>query len=230
MKNQQNDNGSVMVETVIIFPMVLLAVMAMIYFGLFKLQEAAMLYQVQRVASEGSLMASSPGYAALSGYGTGLDGVHIDWQEFPGKEDIAEYYKAYHSNFAVLYREIFGCSWIDSRDVEGFGEKVLNTVSVFAAGKLFQTKVEITRDFWGSSVTAQVRFEVGTPGVLRFFGIPDTIAFKQGAYRRAANPAGFMRNTDLAADAIVVVSRQLGLEEDFNKITECLGKIRDVLF
>ena len=76
----------------------------------------------------------------------------------------------------------------------------------------------------------QVKYEVRTPGVLRFFNIPDTISIKQGAYRRAANPAGFMRNTDLAADALIFVSKKLGLEEQLGKITESLGKIRDILF
>ena len=176
MKKQPNENGSIMVEAAIIFPMVLLAVMAMLYFGLFKLQETAMLYQVQRVASEGSLMASSPGYASMAGNGTMLDGKNIDWDAFPEEDEITGYYKAYHSGFRVLYREIFGCTWIGSEDVESFGEKVLNTVSVLAAGRLFQTRVEIQPDFWGTSVVAEVKYEVRTPGVLRFFNIPDTIS------------------------------------------------------
>ena len=230
MKKQPNENGSIMVEAAIIFPMVLLAVMAMLYFGLFKLQETAMLYQVQRVASEGSLMASSPGYASMAGNGTMLDGKNIDWDAFPEEDEITGYYTAYHSGFRVLYREIFGYTWIGSEDVESFGEKVLNTVSVLAAGRLFQTRVEIQPDFWGTSVVAEVKYEVRTPGVLRFFNIPDTISIKQGAYRRAANPAGFMRNTDLAADALIFVSKKLGLEEQLGKITESLGKIRDILF
>lgn len=230
MRERMNESGSVMVEAVIIFPMVLLAVMAMLYLGLFKLQEAAMLYQVQRVASEGSLMAASPGYADMSQNGAQLNAVNIDWSDFPQEDAIEEYYKAYHSNFPVLYREIFGCTWISSRDVESFGEKVLHTVSVLAAGRLFQTRVEINRDFWGSSVVAEVRYEVRTPGILRFFDMPEMIVIKQGAYRRAVNPAGFMRNTDLAADAVVVVSKKLGIEKQLGKITECLGKIRDILF
>ena len=79
-------------------------------------------------------------------------------------------------------------------------------------------------------MVAEVKYEVRTPGVLRFFDFPDTISIKQGAYRRAANPAGFMRNTDLAADALIFVSKKLGLDEQLGKITESLGKIRDILF
>lgn len=88
MKTTKDENGSVMVEAVIIFPIVLMAVMAMLYYGLFKLQEAAMLYQVQRVASEGSLMVSSPGYAELAGNGTKLGATSIDWDAFPSGKKL----------------------------------------------------------------------------------------------------------------------------------------------
>lgn len=230
MKTQNNDSGSIMVEAAIIFPMVLLAVMAMLYLGLFKLQETAMLYQVQRVASEGSLMVSSPGYASLTGNGSMLDGKNIDWSEFPEGEAIVGYYKAYHKDAFTLYRELFQCQWIKPYEVESFGEKVLNTVSVLATGRLFQSNVSIKSDFWGASVVAEVKYEVRTPGVLRFFNLPDTITIKQGAYRRAANPAGFMRNTDLAADALIFISEKLGLDKQLGKIIESLGKMRDFLF
>ena len=237
MEMQNNESGSIMVEAAIIFPMVLLAVMAMLYLGLFKLQETAMLYQVQRVASEGSLMVSSPGYASLTGNGSMLDGKNIDWSEFPEGEAIVGYYKAYHKDASTLYRELSGLSelsekmpWIKAQEVESFGEKVLNTVSVLAAGRLFQSNVSIKSDFWGASVVAEVKYEVRTPGVLRFFNLPDTITIKQGAYRRAANPAGFMRNTDLAADALIFISEKLGLDKQLGKIIESLGKMRDFLF
>lgn len=230
MKKQNDERGAVMVEAVVIFPIVLMAVMAMLYYGLFRLQEAAMLYQVQRVASEGSLMVSSPGYAELAGNGTKLGAVSIDWDDFPSGESVAAYYEAYHDGVIVLYREIMGCTWINGREIESFGERVLNTVSVLAAGRLFQPRVEIERDFLGSSVVVQTKFEVRTPGVLRFFGLPDQISFQQGAYRRAVNPAGFMRNVDLAGDALVVISEKLGLDEQLEKFTKCLEKVKDILF
>lgn len=116
MEKQNNESGSIMVEAAIIFPMVLLAVMAMLYLGLFKLQETAMLYQVQRVASEGSLMVSSPGYASLTGNGSMLDGKNIDWSEFPEGEAIVGYYKAYHKDASTLYRELSGLSELSEKN------------------------------------------------------------------------------------------------------------------
>lgn len=50
----EKEKGAVMIEAAIVFPIVLLTVFALIYLGLFKLQEMAMLYQVQRVAHQGA--------------------------------------------------------------------------------------------------------------------------------------------------------------------------------
>lgn len=57
-----------MVEAVIVFPIVLLTVFVLIYLGLFKLQEMAMLYQVQRVAHQGAHVLANPGYRELGDY------------------------------------------------------------------------------------------------------------------------------------------------------------------
>lgn len=231
MIDKNGENGSVMVEAVIIFPMVLMAVMALLYLGLFKLQEAAMLYQVQRVASEGSKLVSSPGYARLAENGYALDAKMIDWSDYP--ENIEAYYQAYHESWGVLYREllsIFGSSWVSGGDIENFGERVLDTVSVLAVGNLFQTKVELNRSFFGTNVVVEVAYQVRTPAALRYFDLPDSLTIKQGAYRKAVDPAGFMRNVDLAADAVVVVSEKLGVKEDLDKIIDCFNEVRDFLF
>lgn len=230
MKKNTSESGAVMVEAVIIFPMVLLTVAAMLYLGLFKLQESAMLYQVQRVAAAGGLMASSPGYAKLARNGYALDAKDIDWSGPPDQEGIEAYYKAYHESLANLYRELTGTPWIHDGDIRSYGEKVLDTVSVLAAGRLFQTEVELHRSFFGTSVCAEVKYEVRTPGILRFFGMQDTIAWKQGSYSRAVNPAGFIRNTDLAVDVVVLACEKLGISDQLEKITEALTKVRDVLF
>ena len=61
----KSERGMTIVEMTLIFPAVLFAVMSMLYFGLFKLQEAALLQMVQRVAMQGSNIAAYPGYVTL---------------------------------------------------------------------------------------------------------------------------------------------------------------------
>ena len=98
----EKEKGAVMVEAVIVFPIVLLAVFSLIYLGLFKLQEMAMLYQVQRVAHQGAHVLASPGYQTLGDY----DQKQIDFSSDPA--DVNAYYKAAHADLFVLYRELFG--------------------------------------------------------------------------------------------------------------------------
>lgn len=218
-----------MVEATIIFPIVLLTVMAMLYLGLFKLQESAMLYQVQRAATAGSMMVASPGYASLAEKGSALDAKAIDWKETP--TNIEEYYKAYHSGFKTLYRELFGCSgWIGEGDVANLGDRIRDTISILAAGRLFRTEVDFKRNFFGYTVTASVSYELETPAVLKYFQAPDRIVWKQSAYQKAINPASFIRNTDLAADAVVVICEKLGLGGQLDKLKSGFDKVTDFLF
>lgn len=229
MKIENNrEKGTLMLEAAIIFPMVLMTVMALIFLGLFKLQETGMLYQVQRVASQGSLMAANPGYARLMGNGAELDSRKIDIVSYPS--EIEEYYEAFHENPVRLYREIFGCTWITEDDLERYGNSVLDTVSVLALGTFFDKDVSIERSFWGTTVVAEVGIRIPTPGILKFFGFPDHMEWKQAAYSKAVHPAGFIRNTDLAADAVVAACEKLGLKDGLDKITGCMDKITDILF
>lgn len=228
MHENDKEKGAIILEATIIFPIVLMTVMALLYMGLMKLQETAMLYQVQRVASQGSLMAASPGYAKLCDNGNVLDAKDIDFSSFPS--NIEEYYEAYHEDPIRLYREIFGCTWIGEAELESYGNKVLDTVTVLALGNFVNKQVRIERSFWGTTVVAQISYEVKTPAVLRYFDLPKTLRWKQAAYSKAVNPAGFMRNTDLAADAIVLGCEKLGLKDGLDKIITFMNKVTDILF
>ena len=235
MRERNDEKGAIMVETTMIFPIVMLTVVALLYLGLFKMEETAMLYQVQRVAQQGSLMAASPGYASLAQNGALLDAREIDWEVLPAA-DIDDYYRAYYENgdlfnrLMVLYREIFGCSWISDANVESYGGKVLDTVSVLAVGDFVQREVKLERDWLGTKVYVRVYYGVETPAVLRYFDLPERLEWEQAAYSRAVNPAGFVRNTDLAADAMVALSEKLGLNGELEKIQEAFSKLKGFLF
>jgi len=222
----RKEKGSVVVETTLIFPIVLLTVMAMLYFGLFKLQEAAMLQQVQRTAHQGSMLIAYPGYETLGDYAT----KQVDFGSV-NIEDIGAYYRAYHQNFKSLYREIAGYSgWTSKSEIESFSHKLVDSALIFPVSRLLEEKVEIKRSIMGTSLVATLCIKIPTPGVLRYFGIEDEIVLKQSAYAMAIQPSGFMRNVDLAADAVVAASEKLGLKDDLDKIVETLGKVADFLF
>lgn len=148
-----------MVEAVIVFPIVLLTVFALIYLGLFKLQEMAMLYQVQRVAHQGAHVLASPGYHELGDY----SGKQIDFLTDP--EDVDRYYKAYHENIPVLYREFSGYrAWTGTGELQGFMDRVAGSTLILAGGSYADNTVTIRRGLFSTKIKAEVTFQFPTPG------------------------------------------------------------------
>lgn len=208
-----------MVEAVIVFPIVLLTVFALIYLGLFKLQETAMLYQVQRVAHQGAHVLASPGYQALGTY----TAKAIDFSSDPA--DINEYYQATHRDLLVLYRELTGYgSWTSVNDLQEFMETVAESTRLLAGGAYAENTVSIQRGLFSTKIMAEVTFRFPTPGVMRYFGYPDSLAYKQAATAVALDPATFVRMTDLAGDAITIVSEKLGIQGDLENLMSGIRK------
>lgn len=226
----KNEKGSVMVETVIIMPMVLMAVFFLIYLGLIKLQDMAILYQVQRTAHQGSMVVAGPGYAKLAEYGAydtkKIDRIPIDFYASPDAVD--DYYKAYHEHLGVLYREIFGYGgWTSREEMQTFLEKMGEDTMILAGVSLLEEEATVKRGLLTTRVDAEVTFGFPAPGVLRYFGYEGKMRFKQGASATAVNPAGIVRNVDLACDVMGYASKKLGIDGDVNKILE---GIRTYLF
>ena len=215
----KEEKGAVMVEAVIVFPIVLLTVFAMIYLGLFKLQETAMLYQVQRVAHQGAHVLASPGYSELGEY----THKQIDFLTDPA--DVNEYYKAFHNDIRVLYREIFGYrSWTGEGELQEFMDEVAESTLILAGGSYAGNTVTVNRGLFSTKIKAEVTFRFPTPGVMRF---PDSLDYRQSATAVAMDPAGFVRMVDLAGDAITVASDKLGISGDLERI---MNGIREYVF
>ena len=207
-----------MVEAVIVFPIVLFTVFLLIYLGLFKLQEMAVLYQVQRAARQGSYMAASPGYEQLGDYSA----RQIDFTASP--EDVNAYYQAYHDDILTLYREIFGSKWLGQDELDGFMSDMADNTMILAGVSLADQSLKVKRGLLSSRVEAQVRFGLPLPGVFRYFGYENGLEFRSGASASAVSPAGVVRNIDLACDALAVPLEKLGVKDDLDKIMEGIRK------
>ena len=221
----KNERGAVMVEAVIIFPMVLFTVFFLIYFSLFKLQETAFTYQVQRAAHQGALLLASPGYQHLGDYQT----KKIDFTETLSTETAPDvvnaYYQSYHEGIGVIYREIFGYSSFISKDeVQGFMDRVKEDTLILAGFSVFENKVEIKRGLFSTNIEATVEFGLPTPFVLRYLGFDGELRFKEGASANAISPSSVVRTVDLAGDIAVEVSDKLGIKDDLSKIIEGINK------
>lgn len=224
----KNEKGAVMVETVVILPIVMMAVFFLLYLGLVKLQDMAILYQVQRTAHQGSLVLASPGYSALGPY----DKKQIDLASSGAvtAERAEDYFKAYHANILSLYREIFGYSgWTSQEEMQAFLEEMGDDTMMLAGVSLFEEKASLHRGLFGTRLDAEVTFGFLAPGVFRYFGYEGRMEFKQGASSLAVSPSSVVRNVDLACDAIVELKEKLHLDKGGN-LEKILEGIKKYLF
>lgn len=220
----RREKGAVIVEAVIIFPIVMMTVFFLLYLGLFKLQEMAVIYQVQRAAHQGAMILASPGYQELGEHDT----QKIDFASSP--EDVNAYYQAYHENIGVLYRELRGINWSGASEMQAFLEELGRQSSILAGMPLSDQEAAVYRGIFGTTLHVDVAIRIKTPGALRYLGMEDSLQMKRGAQSFAINPAGFVRGVDLAGDAVVVISEKLGIKGQLDKLTEGYQKFVNAAF
>ena len=209
-ENLKNENGAIIVEATFIFPLVIMTVMALIYLGLFKLQEGAILYQVQKVTRQADYIVASPGYQKL---GT-LDAKSLDFENNPSKQQTVAYYKAYHENLQNLYREIFGCRWATGEAMTPYASSVMESLYIFTGFSVMESKVSVKRNFLSSTVTVTTTMEYPLPGVLRYLGFENNILLKQEASTVSMNPADFIRDVDMAWDGVKALAKTFNVDLD----------------
>lgn len=224
----KNEKGMTIVEMTLIFPAVLFAVIAMLYFGLFKLQEAALLQMVQRVAMQGSSIAAYPGYTTLGDYA----GKNVDLASFENV-DPAEFRKADHQSFYSLYREIFGSKkgWNSQENVQNLSDELVGSALIFPVASLLDNEVSVKRGFFGDSVTVSVAISIPMPAVIRYFDSDaDARIMEFSASSLAARPGAFIHDVDLAYDAVKYIAKKTGHEDILSKAGEWVDKGADFLF
>lgn len=79
MNNIKNESGSIIVEASIYFPLVLCAVMSLLYLALFNMQEYLLMFQVQKTAAVATREEAYLGYEQF-GMGDGNE-IEFSWGE-----------------------------------------------------------------------------------------------------------------------------------------------------
>ena len=219
----KSENGVVMVEAAIYFPIVICVVVTMLYYGLFILQEAAMNYEVHRMTAYASKDASNPGYGEFPI----ASGNEVEFEyagDQPSAEQVKAYYNAYHNRIGSLYRGVAGILCGEKYDYDAvFGQMVKN-------GLLFHftvsPEVEVEKTLFGTSVVASVEYSVPMPGVARYLGLEEQMVIRSASYCHAVNPSDFVRNTDLAVDLVEFAAEKLGVS---NKLDVAIGKAKNII-
>lgn len=228
MRKRNGEKGAVMVEAAIYMPLVLCTVMALIYLALLNMQEHLLMYEAQRVAA---ILTRETAYTGYEEFDMGADNeIDFAWGEgnYPSDETVTAYYTAHHASIADLYREV--------PELLGAGQSAVNNenefleaakeASLIAFGTISRPEINIDKSLLGTNVTVTFTHEIPTPGVMKYLGFEGSLGAKSTAYTYSGNPAGFVRNVNLATDLVSYVLEKLGMKDQMDQFVD---KTRQVI-
>lgn len=136
-----------MVEAALYFPITIAVVMAVIYLGLFKMQESYFFFQVERTAAQLAKEIAYPGYEGFTDKEPLSDGkVDFSWEE-PSDEQVQSYYEAYNGSLTKIYR--LGAGSNTKERLAKYQESLCKYSTLLSVGT---AKASIrVKEFWQSS-------------------------------------------------------------------------------
>ena len=225
---KNRESGAIAVEASLYFPITIGIVMALIYLGLFKIQESYFFFQVERVASMVAKEAAYPGYEEFQKDGL-LESSAIDfsWEDGPSESTVEKYYDSYGGSLTKIYR--IGLSSKMLERMSKYRQALEKTSALFSMGTI-EGNVQIDSKILSKSVYAQVRYKIPTPGILRYLGVKDSLTLYAGAYQPVMNSTDFVRNIDLAWDMGNFLLEKLGLDGKADEFIKKFNKVKEIIF
>lgn len=222
---KQNQRGAIMVEAAIYFPITIAVVMAVLYLGLFKMQESYFFFQTERAAMNLAREIAYPGYESFSGEEP-LQGNRVDfsWEGEPDARKVQSYYRAYNGSVSRIYR--WGLEGKTQSRVQKYKDALAKNSGLFSLGQT-EASVKVNNGFFSKSVQTELRYVIRTPGILRFLGVKDKLTLYAGAYEPVLNTTDFVRNIDLASDMGKFLLKKLGLADDAEKFAAKFNEIKN---
>lgn len=226
--NNNQETGAILVEATLYFPITIAIVMAVLYLGLFKIQESYFFFQVERVASMVAKEIAYPGYDEFQEDGL-LESSAIDfsWENGPSEDAVKSYYNAYNGSLTKIYR--LGLSSKNMERLSRYQKALEKTSALFSMGTTEAT-VRIENKILSKSVYAEIRYKIPTPGILRYLGVKDSLTLYAGAYQPVTNTTDFVRNIDLAWDLGKFLLKKLGYEDKADEFIAKFNKVKEIIF
>jgi len=234
MEKRFNEKGAIMVEASIYVPLTLCVVMALMYYGLFAMQQYLLTYEAERVAI---IVAREEAYLGYEQFGMGQDNqIDFDWGDAgqPAADQVKAYYDEYNNKISHIYREIGGViSAIGGGSAEAVSSARLigaGREAVFLAiGTVHDAEITIDRGIFGTKVIVNIRHTIPMPGVLKYLGLEDGFQFGSAAYSYSVNGSSMVRNVDFAVDLVNYILDRFHVGNTVDDFIEKLNKVLDVI-
>lgn len=217
----KREDGVIMVEASIYFPIVIFTVFAMIYFGMVMFQDSILTFQVQKLATMGGREVAYPGYREFAADGS-LGSTAVD---FKAESDFGSGMSGYHAGHSDhLYNE-----WRFNYDDEAqwLEDELSSMLSQrsFLTGVESECDVSISNFVLGKTITVEASYGLRSPKFLEYVGVPMDLKLKSSVRQTVINPTELVRNVELAADLIDFLLDRFGVS---GQVDSFLKKVEDI--
>ncbi len=210
-KKLKEQNGALIVEATIVYPIVMVILCGFIIMGLYIMQGILYYSSAQKVADFSAKMLIYPGYDTMGSVREdklGFVSVHEDYNS-TGLE--TKPYRYWDNRFAKK-----------SEMLQALEKNVRNSALLKTTTP--ECKIEYKRSVFDTHVKVTLRYQYQFPGFLRLIGLSKAAEREITAVSDACDPPEFIRNTDFAADLVMDISDKLGIT---GKVQEIMNKVSD---
>lgn len=207
-EREANRGSATLVEMCFVFPIVLIVICALLYYGLYFLQAAVVNSYAQKAALEVSRLVSISGYEEFGNISTATD---FDWDgNIPDQETVNRVVSEHDPYRYLDFSE--GVAVASEEDVELVEAELVSLLkaSSFLGGEP-TCNIEVSNYFLVQSVTVTVEQSFETPFFLTFFGMQDELKLITSVQAGATSPTEFVRNIDIAYDLVNYLLKKLNI-------------------
>ena len=242
----KNESGAAeMVEAAIVYPIVIIAVFTLVYFGLFILQTVTVQTYAQKIALLAAREVGRPGYISLISQDEAVttSSVELALKNF-GESVNAKEKKGNPTNIVINIptnaREVrarayrfwmpdplnAGSNYNPKSRLGKLMEDMVEKNSFLAGRQKAQVEIKCDNKFVTQYVTVSVTQPVVSGGLMEFFGVK-TPEIKARAMSSATDIDEFVRTTNFVTDTLEMLARKLNIDVDAvkSKLDQAMQKI-----
>lgn len=208
------EKGSIMVEAAIIYPFVLITIMAMLILCLIKMQETIVVFATQRSAN---IVAKEMSYPDSFKLGS-IEGAEVGVSALPDVGKVNAYYdkKALYSQLTQDYKASV------EREKTNL-EKFLRNYT-FLRSSTYDVSINAKKGLFPSAIVA-TNYSINMPKFVGYIGLEEQITIRAKSMAYVTKPSEFIRNVDIALDLSSFLLDKLGLKDGLNTF---LAKLNDL--
>lgn len=213
---KEEKGAALLVEAAFVYPVVIIVVVFMLYMGMYMYESAV----IHDMAATTSMMASKsisfPGYDELGGsyvLGVGSEGEITVGTVKKAYEDMSPYRYIVKGKVNNLFNEGL----------------IAQTENILLKEEDIKCNIDVKRHLLSRRITVKLEKQVSMPQFFDIIGIADSYKITATETSITSDPAEFVRNTDITANAMGYLADKLKLGEKLSALREKINGVLDSL-